>query len=265
MRSSFTTPTVKAKELVPWALYPQGQRNKLSAEECKTCFPFRDNLNQAVCLWKGNITHLQVDGIMNAANEGLCAGGGICGAIHSAAGPELSEACMKIGSAPVRCRTGETVITPGFSLQARYVLHTVGPTCEDAEKLQSCYSSTLNVAAESGLCTVALCCLSTGIFGYPLVNATHVALDTVRCWLQANPGKLDRIIFTVFSSEEQKVYEHMMVSYFPWQNAPQPQRLEFGVMNADAAYSCFPATKSQYEALSGSNDDNSLTTSASQP
>ncbi len=117
---------------------------------------------------EGDITRLDVDAIVNAANQMLAPGGGVCGAIHRAAGPELAEACARLGG----CETGEAKITPGFRLPARYVIHTVGPVWGGGESgeevlLAACYRNSLALAAEHGLSTIAFPAISTGIFGFP--------------------------------------------------------------------------------------------------
>lgn len=129
-----------------------------------------------------DITTLAVDAIVNAANETLLGGGGVDGAIHRAAGPELKEYCRTLGG----CRTGEAKITPGFSLPARFVIHTVGPvygTGNEEQLLASCYRNSLLRAAEAGYRTVAFPAISTGAFGYPLPLATAVAVRAIREFL----------------------------------------------------------------------------------
>jgi O-acetyl-ADP-ribose deacetylase len=127
-----------------------------------------------------DITTLDTDAIVNAANEALAPGGGVCGAIHRAAGPELARACAAIGG----CPTGEARLTPGFRLPARYVIHAVGPVWRgggagEAELLTSAYRSSLRLAEEHDLENIAFPAISTGIYGYPLQEATKVAAATV--------------------------------------------------------------------------------------
>uniref|UniRef100_A0A7S4T1H9 Macro domain-containing protein n=1 Tax=Alexandrium monilatum TaxID=311494 RepID=A0A7S4T1H9_9DINO len=180
-----------------------------------------NSINGIVRLWHGDITLLEVDAIVNAANTGLWAGGGICGAIHKAAGPLLADECQRIGKPPERCPTGSTVITRGYRLPAKFVLHTVGPTGIDRKALQSSYRTTLDVAVQNGLRSVGLCCVSTGIFGFPLRLATHIALSTVRTWLDTHPGKMDCVVFTVFMPKEEEVYQNLMPCYFPRTDEPE--------------------------------------------
>ena len=139
-----------------------------------------------VKVWSGNITTLEVDAIVNAANKTLRGGGGVDGAIHVAAGPELLRACLALPEtdADVRCPTGEARITPGFGLPARYVIHTVGPVWDGGWRgepilLASCYRESLRVAAEGGLCSVAFPAISCGAYGYPIPEACRVAVETV--------------------------------------------------------------------------------------
>jgi O-acetyl-ADP-ribose deacetylase len=152
------------------------------------------------------ITTLEVDAIVNAANEGLLPGGGVCGAIHRAAGPELARSCAKV--AP--CPTGEARITPGFSLLATYVIHAVGPVWRgghrgEAEQLASAYRSSLGLAKEYRLSSIAFPAISTGIYGYPLQEATEVAVAAVRGALQI-PGTLARIVFACFDQQALDAY-----------------------------------------------------------
>ena len=146
-----------------------------------------------------DITTLLVDAIVNAANTELAPGGGVCGAIHDAAGPELARACARV--AP--CPTGQARLTPGFELPARFVIHAVGPiwrggTAGEPELLASAYRSSLELAKAAGLCSVAFPAISTGIYGYPLRAATQVAVATVRAEL-AMPSSITDVVFACFS------------------------------------------------------------------
>ncbi len=139
---------------------------------------------------QGDITTLAVDAIVNAANQVMLGGGGVDGAIHRAAGPELYEACLKVPEVRpgVRCPTGEARITPGFKLPAKFVIHTVGPVYRDGlhgepEKLAACYRNSLALAAENGCKSIAFPCISTGIYGYPIEDAAKIAVREVRDYL----------------------------------------------------------------------------------
>jgi O-acetyl-ADP-ribose deacetylase (regulator of RNase III) len=153
-----------------------------------------------------DITTLDVDAIVNAANSGLLPGGGVCGAIHEAAGPDLAVACATV--AP--CPTGEARLTPGFRLPARFVIHAVGPIwrgghAAEEELLAAAYRSSLALARERGLKSIAFPAISTGIYGFPLAEATKVAVATVREALDA-PGSLERVIFACFNREVLDAY-----------------------------------------------------------
>lgn len=153
-----------------------------------------------------DITTLAVDAIVNAANPELAPGGGVCGAIHRAAGPELATACAKLGG----CPTGEARITPGYRLPARYVIHAVGPVWHggasgEPQQLASAYRSVLQLAAEYRLRSVAFPAISTGIYGYPLGAATEVAVNTVRGEL-SHPGAIEEVVFACFNDQALAAY-----------------------------------------------------------
>jgi O-acetyl-ADP-ribose deacetylase (regulator of RNase III) len=154
-----------------------------------------------------DITALAFDAIVNAANSGLLGGGGVDGAIHRAAGPELLAECRTIGG----CPTGEARLTRGYGLPARFVIHTVGPVWRggddgEADELAACYRSSLELAAEHGLRTVAFPAISTGVYGYPAAAAAEVAADAVAAVLAERPGTFDRILFVGFSPEATRLY-----------------------------------------------------------
>lgn len=155
-----------------------------------------------------DITTLDVDAIVNAANEALASGGGVCGAIHRAAGPELARACAAIGG----CPTGEARITPGFDLKARYVIHAVGPvwhggSAGEAGLLASAYRSSLTLAEENGLTSIAFPAISTGIYGYPLEAATAIAVRTARQAL-GDARHVQRVVFACFGADALDAYLH---------------------------------------------------------
>jgi O-acetyl-ADP-ribose deacetylase (regulator of RNase III) len=141
---------------------------------------------------QGDITTLEVDAIVNAANQRMLGGGGVDGAIHRAAGPALYEACLKVPEVRpgVRCPTGEAHITPGFDLPAKFVIHTVGPVYRDGrhgepELLATCYRNSLALAAENHCRSIAFPCISTGVYGYPIEDAAKIAVREVRLFLHA--------------------------------------------------------------------------------
>lgn len=158
---------------------------------------------------KGDITTQRVDAIVNAANERLLQGGGVCGAIFAAAGArKLQKACDAIGY----CATGDAVITEGFELPASYIIHTVGPVWHGGEsgeeaKLASCYTRSLEIAETKGLKTVAFPSISTGIFGYPVEKAAKIAVKTVKDYVK---DKDMEIIWVLFDDETKKVYDEVL-------------------------------------------------------
>ena len=152
---------------------------------------------------QGDITRLDVDVIVNAANENLSGGGGVDGAIHRAAGPELLAACRGIGL----CPTGEARITPGFRLQARWVVHTPGPVWRggasgEPQLLESCYRNSFALALERGAASIAFPCISTGIYGYPKQAAAEIAMWVMREWTSRVP----RIIACCFGTADAQLY-----------------------------------------------------------
>jgi len=168
-------------------------------------------LNSKVSLWQGDITVLEIDAIVNAANSSLLGGGGVDGAIHRAAGPKLLSECEELRG----CPTGQAKITGGYKLPSKHVIHTVGPQGEKPEALRSCYVNSLQLMLENNLRSIAFPCIATGIYGYPRDRAANVALTTVRKFLEENSEKVDRVIFTVFLEEDKQVYEELMQKYFP--------------------------------------------------
>ena len=159
---------------------------------------------------QGDITKLDCDGIVNAANRSLLGGGGVDGAIHRAAGPELLAECRTLHG----CRTGEAKITKGYRLRAKYIIHTVGPiysgTAEDAAQLADCYRNSLNLAKEHDVHSIAFPAISTGVYGYPLDAATRIAVDTVTDWLQSHVDYVMRVIFCCFDARTAQVYQTKM-------------------------------------------------------
>jgi O-acetyl-ADP-ribose deacetylase (regulator of RNase III) len=157
-------------------------------------------------IMQGDITQLEVDAIVNAANRSLLGGGGVDGAIHRAAGPKLLEECRTLGG----CPTGEAKMTKGYNLPARYVIHTVGPVYsgkpQDAALLAGCYRNSLKLAAEHGLSSIAFPAISCGVYGYPIGEACQIAIDTTGDFLKTD-NSLEKVIFILFSRKDFEVYQ----------------------------------------------------------
>jgi len=169
--------------------------------------------NATLDIRQGDITRLQVDAIVNAANESLLGGGGVDGAIHRAAGPRLLAECRTIGG----CPTGEARITKGYNLPARYVIHTVGPvysgTPRDEAFLSNCYNNSLALADARQLTSIAFPAISCGVYGYPIAKACQIAIQTTLNFLQTHPS-MRKIIFMLFSQSDKSVYETYMSEAF---------------------------------------------------
>jgi O-acetyl-ADP-ribose deacetylase (regulator of RNase III) len=161
---------------------------------------------EKIDIQKGDITKLSVDAIVNAANNSLLGGGGVDGAIHNAAGPQLVEACKPLNG----CDTGDAKITEGFQLKARYVIHTVGPiyngSPEDPKLLASCYQNSLKLAQSHNIKTIAFPAISCGVYGYPIPDACKIAVDTTLEMLPQCPV-IDKVLFMLFSDEIFNVYK----------------------------------------------------------
>jgi len=182
----------------------QGKRSDYTTNE---------DFNRKLALWQGDMTKLEIDAIVNAANESLLGGGGIDGAIHRAAGRELVKECRTLKG----CETGNAKITAGYDLPAKHVIHTVGPIGENSDALKSCYKRCMEVLVENGLRTICFCCVSTGIYGYPPSKAAVVALQTVRSWLEEedNKDKVDKIVFCTFLDNDFAIYRKLLPYFFP--------------------------------------------------
>jgi O-acetyl-ADP-ribose deacetylase (regulator of RNase III) len=161
-------------------------------------------------LFKGDITTLHVDAIVNAANTSLLGGGGVDGAIHRAAGRQLLEECRSLNG----CKTGDAKITKGYALPARFVIHTVGPVWHggnsgEPDKLASCYKRSLEVAVKNDIKTIAFPNISTGIYGYPKTDAAKIAIEEVSLFLKKN-NQLSRVVFCVFDDENYTIYKNLL-------------------------------------------------------
>lgn len=164
-----------------------------------------------VSIWRGDITTLEIDSIVNAANSSLLGGGGVDGAIHSASGKLLLAECSSLKG----CDTGKAKITSGYNLPAKYIIHTVGPMDQRKQDLINCYQSCLELAKENNCRTIAFPCIATGIYGYPNEEAGKVALNTVRNFLEKYK-EFDRVIFCLFLKEDVEIYERLLPIYFPF-------------------------------------------------
>ena len=155
---------------------------------------------------QGDITTLKVDAIVNAANNALIGGGGVDGAIHRAAGPELLKYCKGLGG----CATGEAKITRGYNLPATHIIHTVGPVysgrAEDAIKLRRCYSNSLQLSVDHDLKSIAFPAISCGVYRYPIKEALKIAINTTCDFLENNES-ITKVIFVLFSSENYELYK----------------------------------------------------------
>ncbi|HUR38835.1 MAG TPA: O-acetyl-ADP-ribose deacetylase [Planctomycetota bacterium] len=156
---------------------------------------------------QGDITQVAVDAIVNAANSRLAVGGGVDAAIHKAGGPSIQEECRKIGG----CPTGSAVATGAGQLPAKFVFHAVGPVYhgkeKDVEQLASCHLKCLDLALERGCRSIAFPAVSTGAFGYPVAEASVIAVGSVHGWLLNHPGMIDRILFVLFDAETLGAYQ----------------------------------------------------------
>jgi O-acetyl-ADP-ribose deacetylase len=167
-------------------------------------------MNRLIEILKTDITQLNVDAIVNAANNSLTGGGGVDGAIHRAAGKELTEYCRQLKG----CATGEAKITPGFKLPAKYVIHAVGPvwnngTNGEESLLENCYKRSLALAVENNIRTIAFPCISTGAYRFPFDKAAAIALNTINIFLNTNTHPFEKIYLVVFSDKDEQQYKRV--------------------------------------------------------
>ncbi|XP_068581032.1 ADP-ribose glycohydrolase MACROD2 isoform X3 [Cebidichthys violaceus] len=194
-----------------------GEENRPNEKEEGNDLTGGGGLTDKVSLYKGDITVLEVDAIVNAANSSLLGGGGVDGCIHKAAGSCLYDECHSLNG----CETGKAKITCGYDLPAKYVIHTVGPVARghvgptETNDLTSCYQNSLRLMKEHDLSTVAFPCISTGIYGFPNEPAADIALNTAKSWIEENPDKITRVIFCVFLETDFAIYKKKMSDIFP--------------------------------------------------
>ena len=170
-----------------------------------------------IAVVQGDITTLPVDAVVNAANTTLLGGGGVDGAIHRAAGPALLEECRTLGGCPV----GEAKITKGYNLPARHVIHTVGPVWRggragEPRLLASCYLNSLKLAAEHGVKTLAFPSISTGVYGYPIEEASAIAVQTIAEFLKSNDS-IQKVVLVAFSEKDERVLQETLARVIPTQ------------------------------------------------
>lgn len=169
---------------------------------------------ERIKLLKGDITKIETDAIVNAANSSLLGGGGVDGAIHRAGGSKVLEDCVAIRNRQGKCKTGEAVITTGGNLPAKFIIHTVGPVWNGGHKgepdlLTSCYKNSLRLAVENGIATIAFPNISTGIYGYPKDKAAEVAVSAVKEFLSENES-IKEVIFACFDDENLALYKDLL-------------------------------------------------------
>uniref|UniRef100_A0A8I3QPT6 Mono-ADP ribosylhydrolase 1 n=1 Tax=Canis lupus familiaris TaxID=9615 RepID=A0A8I3QPT6_CANLF len=204
---------IRLKKIPTWKEMAKGATAKVEEPKYKK----DKQLNEKISLFRGDITKLEVDAIVNAANSSLLGGGGVDGCIHRAAGPLLTDECRTLQS----CETGKAKITGGYRLPAKHVIHTVGPiahgepSASQAAELRSCYLSSLDLLLEHRLRSAAFPCISTGVFGYPSEAAAEVVLAALREWLEQHKDKVDRLIICVFLEKDESIYLQRLPQYFP--------------------------------------------------
>ncbi|XP_071582737.1 macro domain-containing protein CT2219 [Temnothorax nylanderi] len=208
-RNFFKAKVTTLDQIPTWSEYWDKNKSNI-AKTVEKVEKVDEAVAKKVSMWQGDITSLEIDVIVNAANSSLLGGGGVDGAIHRAAGPNLRKECATLGG----CRVGEAKISGGYMLPAKYIIHTVGPQGEKPDKLKECYENSLILAKENHLRTIAFPCISTGIYGYPQRPAAKVALSTVKKFLLDNKDAVDRIIFCLFLESDKDIYEELLQKYF---------------------------------------------------
>ncbi|XP_053236580.1 ADP-ribose glycohydrolase MACROD2 isoform X2 [Podarcis raffonei] len=220
-RKEYIRDYVPLKDIPTWM---EEMKSKTQSDEnTQETLLEKKNLSEKVSLYRGDITVLEIDAIVNAANSSLLGGGGVDGCIHRAAGPCLVAECRNLSG----CETGQAKITCGYDLPAKYVIHTVGPIARGhisdshKEDLANCYKSSLKLAKENLIRSIAFPCISTGIYGFPNEPAAIIALTTIKEWLSKNYHEMDRVIFCVFLEVDYKIYKKKMNEFFPAEGVEQ--------------------------------------------
>eukprot|EP01136_Pigoraptor_vietnamica_P037897 Opistho-1_new@106489 len=221
-RSAPVVPVVSLSTLRAWSTTQAPQYLPVTAEPDKCKFPINDGINRRIYLWLGNIASLDVDAVVNSSNEALNERNPLSESLHQAAGPELRQECWKLDG----CKTGEAKITPGFRLPARHVIHTVGPrfnpkyatAAESA--LFNCYRNSLQLLREQKLHTIAIPPIHTLRRGYPPEGGAHIALRTVRRFMERHGEGIDAVVF-VAEPTDIHLYEQLMPLYFPRTSAEE--------------------------------------------
>lgn len=224
--------------------WKQSQSTEVTEEE-----EGKDLLRDKVSLYKGDITILEVDAIVNAANSSLLGGGGVDGCIHKAAGSCLYEECITLKG----CETGNAKITCGYDLPAKYVIHTVGPVARghvgetETKDLTACYQNSLELVKGFGLRSVAFPCISTGIYGFPNEPAANIALETVKSWVKENHDKIERVIFCVFLEADYRIYKEKILQVFQDNDVTTEEDTEDGQKTEGTSPSKESRSKNQSE------------------
>ncbi|XP_072490590.1 ADP-ribose glycohydrolase MACROD2 [Notamacropus eugenii] len=269
-RKEYVRDYVPLKDIPSWKeeMKSKSQNDDESAQEVSQV---KKSLSEKVSLYRGDITLLEIDAIVNAANASLLGGGGVDGCIHRAAGPCLVAECRNLSG----CETGQAKITCGYDLPAKYVIHTVGPIARGhindshKEDLANCYKSSLKLAKENNIRSIAFPCISTGIYGFPNEPAAVIALTTIKEWLNRNHHEMDRIIFCVFLEVDFKIFKKKMSEYFPLEGleakglSPPPKKSKakksenVKESNEDEAQPATAPSPSSEEAVEASKDKDS--------
>ncbi|XP_046745547.1 macro domain-containing protein CT2219-like isoform X2 [Diprion similis] len=201
---------VTLDQIPTWIEYWKSNKSRMKKSTWEEVGIVEHDLAKKVSLWSGDITSLEVDVIVNAANRSLQGGGGVDGAIHKMAGPKLKQESTTM--AP--CGVGEVRLTGAYALPAKYVIHTVGPQDEKPNMLSKCYEQSLVLAEKQGFKSIAFPCISTGVYGYPQHKAAAVALGTVKNFLEDHDNVINRVIFCVFLDSDKMIYEELLQKFF---------------------------------------------------